>query len=258
VAAVSTRVRRAATRVAALAAVLVLWQVASTRGWTGTVVPTPQEVWTSFRFLLDDGTLGRNVGVSAGRVLQGMLIGVALGVALGTVVGLFRLGEDLIDPPLQALRLIPWVALVPFFIIWLGIGESSKIGLVALGTFFPVYLNVFYGIRAVDHGYVEAATSFGVGRWGVLWNVVLPGAFPQFLIGLRQAYALGWVVLVVAEQIAVDSGLGSLLTDARTYLRTDVLFVCMAVYAAFGLLGDLVIRLIEHRTLGWRRSFAGT
>src|SRR4051794_7055335 len=254
----STGWPRALRRLIGLVAVVVLWQVATTRGWTGTIVPSPHEVWTSFWFLVHNGTLGRNVRVSAGRVAKGLVLGVVLGVVTGVVVGLFRLGEDLAAPPLQALRLIPWVALVPFFIIWLGIGESSKIGLVTLGTFFPIYLNVFYGIRAVDHGYVEAASSFGVGRLGVLWHVILPGAFPQFLIGLRQAYALGWVVLVVAEQIAVDSGLGSMLTEARTYLQTDVLFVCMAVYAAFGLFGDLVIRLVERRTLAWRRSFSGT
>ena len=248
---------RAVRRTTSIVAVLVLWQVASTRGWTGTTVPTPAATWEALRDLLDSGVLIDAVGMSLGRVVRGMAIGVSAGLLLGAASGLFRLGEDLIDPPLQALRLIPYVALVPFFIIWLGIGEESKFGLVALGSVFPVYLHTFHGIRGVDERHIEAATSFGVGRIGLLWHVIAPSTLPQLLIGLRQSIAIAWITLVVAEQIAVDSGVGALLNESRTYLQTDVMFVCLLVYAAFGLLADLLIRLVERRTLVWRGSFRG-
>jgi len=249
---------RAVRRTASLVAVVVLWQVASTRGWTGAAVPTPAATWDAFARLVESGQLWESVSKSLGRVVRGMAIGVSAGLLLGAAAGLFRLGEDLIDPPLQALRLIPYVALVPFFIVWLGIGEESKFGLVTLGSFFPVYLHTFHGIRAVDVRYIEAASSFGVGRLGVMWHVIAPASLPQLLIGLRQSIAIAWITLVVAEQIAVDAGLGALLQEARQYLQTDVMFVCLLAYAAFGLLADLLIRGLERRTLVWRRSFRGS
>lgn len=248
---------RAVRRSASLVAVGVLWQVASTRGWTGTTVPTPADTWAAFTDLLDSGELADAVGMSFGRVVRGMAIGVTAGLVLGVAAGMFRLGEDLIDPPLQALRLIPYVALVPFFIIWLGIGEESKFGLVALGSFFPVYLHTFHGIRGVDERHLEAASSFGIRGPGLVWHVIAPSTLPQLLIGLRQSIAIAWITLVVAEQIAVDSGVGALLNESRTYLQTDVMFVCLLVYAALGLLADLAIRLVERRTLVWRGAFRG-
>ena len=146
---------------------------------------------------------------------------------------------------------------VPFLIIWLGIGESSKVGLVAVASFFPIYLNTFGAIRSVDERLVEAATAFGVTRLGLVTDVVVPSALPQILVGLRQSVAVGWVALVVAEQINADHGLGALLNDARQYLQPDVVFVCLVVYALLGLGADLAIRLVERRTLVWRHAFSG-
>ncbi len=248
---------RAVRRAASIVAVLVLWQVNRSH-LAGRAPPCrrPGHLGSALGDLLDSGVLLDAVAMSLGRVVRGMAIGVSAGLLLGAAAGLFRLGEDLIDPPLQALRLIPYVALVPFFIIWLGIGEESKFGLVALG-FFPVYLHTFHGIRGVDERHIEAASSFGVGRIGLLWHVIAPSTLPQLLIGLRQSIAIAWITLVVAEQIAVDSGVGALLNESRTYLQTDVMFVCLLVYAAFGLVADLLIRLVERRTLVWRGSFRG-
>jgi sulfonate transport system permease protein len=243
--------------VVGLAAVLGFWQLAATQGWAAAALPTPGQTWDAFRTLVDNGELGAAMSASVSRVVQGLLIGVGVGVAAGVACGLFRRVEDLVDPTLQAVRMVPYAALVPFFIIWLGIGESSKVGLVAVASFFPIYLNTFGAIRGVDDRLVEAATAFGVTRRGLIADVVLPAALPQMLTGLRQSVAVGWVALVVAEQINADHGLGALLNNARQYLQPDVVFVCLLVYAALGLGADLIIRLIERRTLVWRHAFSG-
>jgi len=256
------RLRSAAPRVllrlSGLVAVLVLWQVATTRGWTGNKLPAPAAVWQAFGDLLRTGSLGHHLLVSLGRVLKGLAIGVGIGLTLGIVTGLFRVGEYLLDAPLQALRMLPPLALTSLFIIWLGIGETSKVGLISLATFFPVYLNTFHGIRNVDDRFVEAATSFGLGRWALIRTVVLPGALPSVLVGLRQSFGIAWLVLVVAEQIKAEAGIGYLMTDAREFLRTDVIFVVLFVYALLGLVSDLLVRGLERRFLSWRRTFNGS
>ncbi len=251
------RGRRAMLRLLGLALVLLGWQVAATHHWAGSSLPTPDAVWDAFRTLAGNGELWAAMHASVIRVVEGLALGVGFGVAAGVASGLFRLVEDLVDPTLQAVRMIPYAALVPFLIIWLGIGESSKVGLVAVASFFPIYLNTFGAIRSVDDRLVEAATAFGVTRRGLITNVVLPSALPQMLVGLRQSVAVGWVALVVAEQINADHGLGALLNDARQYLQPDVVFVCLVVYAMLGLGADLVIRLVERRTLVWRHAFSG-
>jgi sulfonate transport system permease protein len=248
---------RVALRILGLVVVLAFWQVAATRGWAAAALPTPAQVWHALRTLVANGELGAAMSASVARVAQGLALGVGAGVAAGVGCGLFRRMEDLVDPTLQAVRMIPYAALVPFLIIWLGIGESSKVGLVAVASFFPIYLNTFGGIRAVDSRLVEAATAFGVTRRGLIIDVVIPSALPQMLVGLRQSVAVGWVALVVAEQINADHGLGALLNDARQYLQPDVVFVCLLVYAALGLAADLIIRLVERRTLVWRHAFSG-
>ena len=246
-----------ARRVTGLIAVLVLWQVGATAGWLGTTTPSPTAVIDAARELIGNGELAHHLGVSLTRVAKGLAIGLSAGLLLGLAAGLLRLAEDLVDAPIQSLRMLPHLALVPIFIIWFGIGETSKIALIAIGPIFPLYLNVLHGIRGVDERLVESARSCGVTRLGLIFRVILPGALPQILVGLRQALGLGWLSLVVAEQTATTSGIGFLMNDAREFLRTDVIFVVLVIYALLGLFTDLFVRLIERRALAWRRGFAG-
>jgi sulfonate transport system permease protein len=246
-----------ARRAAGLVIVLALWQAGTAAGWLGSTTPSPAEVLTAARELIASGELAHHLGVSLTRVAKGLAIGLCAGLVLGLAAGLLRLAEDLVDAPIQALRMLPHLALVPIFIIWFGIGETSKIALIAIGPVFPLYLNVLHGIRGVDERLVESARSCGVGRLGLITRVILPGALPQILVGLRQALGIGWLSLVVAEQTATTSGVGFLMNDAREFLRTDIIFVVLVIYALLGLGTDLFVRLIERRALAWRRGFAG-
>lgn len=240
-------------RLVSLAALLALWQIASTRGWIAPQkFPPPVDVWNAFTSLVRDGDLSSHLAASLGRVGRGLFFGGALAIVAGTLAGLTRLGEDLLDAPLQALRVIPNLAVASLFIVWFGIGESSKIGLIALGAFFPLYLNTFGGIRNVDARLVEAARVFGLGRFGLATRVMLPGALPQILIGLRQSIGVAWLSLVVAEQSNARQGIGALIIDAREFFRTDVIVACLLIYAVLGLLTDFVVRLVEKGALTWR------
>jgi sulfonate transport system permease protein len=232
---------------------VLLWQLASGSG----VLPPDKlsSPWTVLQAgwqLIEDGELGSAFAVSLGRVGSGILIGGTAGLLLGIVSGLSRWGEALVDPPVQMLRTLPFLGLIPLFILWFGIGEEPKIALVALGVAFPLYLNTHSGIRGVDDQLVEAARVLGFTRWERLWHVVLPGALPQTLVGLRQSLGLAWLALIVGETVNADAGLGYLITNARDFLRTDVIVVGLVVYAILGLVTDAVVRLIERRALRWR------
>ena len=162
------------------------------------------------------------------------VLGGTVGILVGTIAGLSRVGEEVVDAPLQALRVVPSLALTSLFIIWFGIGETSKVGLIALGAFFPLYLNTFGGIRNVDLRLVEGARIFGLGRFGLATKVMLPGALPQVLIGLRQSIGVAWLTLVVVEQTNAPNGVGSLIIDAREFMRTDIVVVGLLLYALPG------------------------
>jgi sulfonate transport system permease protein len=248
--------RGVAARAATPLVLVGLWELAARIGLIPprTLAP-PSEVIGTFWSLLVTGELGHHLLVSLGRVAAGMAIGVVTGVTLALLSGLSRRGEILIDAPMQMLRALPFLALVPLFILWFGIGEEPKIALVALGTTFPIYVNLFAGIRGIDAKLVEAASSFGLRRFGLIRHIVLPGALPSFLVGLRYALAIAWLSLVVAEQINASSGLGYLIMNARDFLRTDIIVVALIVYAFLGLGSDLLVRIIEQRALAWRPSF---
>ncbi len=185
------------------------------------------------------------------------MIGVPVGLALGVAAGLFKLGEELIDASMQALRTVPFVALIPLFILWLGIGDVSKVALIAFGVTFPVYMNTYAGIRGVDAKLVEAAEVFGLRRMQLVRQVIVPGALPSILVGLRYAIGLSVIALVVSETVNANSGIGALVSDARQFLQTDIVLVGIVVYAVLGLIGDGLIRILERRLLSWRGSFRG-
>ncbi len=248
------RAMLARTRRLAVPVLLVLlWQAASLSGLISPrTLAAPTTILAAAWDLTLSGELPHNLLVSLARVAVGMAIGVSAGVAFALVAGLSRRGEDLIDSSLQMLRTLPFLALVPLFILWFGIGETPKIALVALGSLFPIYLTLFAGIRGVDPKLVEAGRVFGLNRRGLIRHVILPGALPSGLVGLRYAFGSAWLSLVIAEQINATSGIGFLINDARDFLRTDVIVVGLAVYALLGLGADALVRLLERRALAWR------
>jgi sulfonate transport system permease protein len=234
-------------------ALVLLWQVAS-----GTGILPPDKLsspWTVLHAAADlvrDGELGRAFEVSITRVGLGFLAGAGIAMLLGIAAGLSTWANVLIDPPVQMLRTLPFLGLIPLLILWFGIGEQPKIILVALGVAFPLYLNVHSGIRNVDDQLVEATAALGYTRLERLRHVILPAAVPQTLVGLRQSLGIAWLALIVGETVNADAGLGYLINNAREFLRTDVIVVGLIVYAALGLATDALVRLLERRALRWR------
>ncbi|WBV45353.1 ABC transporter permease subunit [Pseudoroseomonas cervicalis] len=234
---------------------VLLWQAASMAGLISPrTLAAPSTILVAAWELTLSGELPAHLAVSLGRVLAGLGIGLSAGVTLALVAGLSRLGEEIVDAPMQMLRTLPFLALVPLFILWFGIGETPKIALVALGAAFPVYLTLFAGIRGVDPKLAEAGRVFGLDRRGLVRHVILPGALPSALVGLRYALGSAWLSLVIAEQINASAGIGFLINDAREFLRTDIIVVGLLVYALLGLGADALVRLVERRALAWRPS----
>jgi sulfonate transport system permease protein len=250
------RRRRGWPRLISPLALVVIWQIAGSTGvLPQRLLASPSRILSAAWSLIQAGTLQHALAVSLTRAGTGFAIGAVVGVALAVVAGLSTLGEYTVDPPMQMLRTLPFYGLIPLLILWFGIGESPKIGLVAFGVMFPLYLNTFAGIRGVDPEFLELARVQGLGRVALLAHVVLPGALPSILVGLRQSLGVAWLALIVAEQVNADAGLGYLIDDARDFLRTDVIVVGLVVYSALGLLTDAAVRLIERRALRWRPSF---
>lgn len=234
---------------------LLLWELGSRTGVIPSrILAAPSTVIGALWDLTVSGELPSNLVVSLARAATGLAIGVLVGTALALVAGLSRVGETAVDPLMQIKRTIPSLALTPLFIVWFGIGEAPKITLIAVATVFPIYLNLFSGIRSVDVRLVEAARSFGLSQIEQITHVILPGALPSFLVGLRYAMGVALLVLVVAEQINASAGLGHLINNARDFMRTDIIVVCLLVYAMLGLAADLVVRTLEQRALAWRPS----
>ncbi|MER5454790.1 ABC transporter permease [Micromonospora sp. NPDC002389] len=235
------------------------WELAARAGLLAPEkLPAPSTVLATGWRLASDGTLLTHLLDSLSRAGAGLLIGGGLALLLGAVAGLLRLGDDLIDPPVQMARMLPHLGLVPLLIIWVGIGESLKISLVALGAFFPLYFNTYAGIRDIDERLVEAARTCGLGSLARLRHVVLPGALPALFLGLRLAIGAAWLSLVVGEQVNAQTGIGFLMMEAREFSQTDVVVLGLLVYALLGLLSDVAIRTLERRTLSWRRGLRAT
>ncbi|WP_327426848.1 ABC transporter permease [Streptomyces sp. NBC_01236] len=253
-----TRVPRWLRRTSGPVLLLALWQLLSATGaLTSDVLASPGTIARVGSDLIADGSLPNAMGVSLQRVAVGLLLGIVVGTGLALISGLFRVGEDLVDASVQMLRTVPFVGLIPLFIIWFGIGEAPKIAIITLGVSFPLYLNVYAGIRGVDSQLIEAGESLGLSRWGLVRHVVLPGALPGAMTGLRYSLGIAWLALVFAEQINADAGIGFLMVQARDFLRTDVIVVCLIVYAFLGLLADFIVRTLERLLLQWRPTFTG-
>jgi sulfonate transport system permease protein len=234
---------------------LLAWVVTSATGLLDPqTLSAPWTVVATFGELIADGRLQSNLLTSVQRAGISLVVGVGLGVALALAAGLSRVGEALIDGPVQIKRAVPTLALIPLAIIWFGIGEEMKIIMIAASVFVPVYINTHAALRGVDHRYVELAETVGLSRAAFIRRVALPGALPGFFTGLRLSVTISWIALVVVEQVNATSGIGYLMTQARTYGQTEIIVVGLVVYAAFGLVGDTLVRAVERRALSWRRT----
>ncbi|MDR5741372.1 MULTISPECIES: aliphatic sulfonate ABC transporter permease SsuC [unclassified Caballeronia] len=237
-------------------AILLLWEYAARAGVLSTrVLPEPLAVVKSAWTLIQSGDMWANVKVSAWRALLGLAIGGGVGLVLGLWTGLFRPFEVALDSTVQMIRNIPALAMIPLVILWFGIEEEAKIFLVALGVFFPVYVNTFHGIRSVDANLVEMARSYGVKGFELYRDVILPGALPSILVGVRFALGLMWVMLIVAETISAQSGIGYMTMNAREFLQTDVVVVGILLYAVLGKLADVLAKGIERVALRWHPAY---
>lgn len=229
---------------------LLAWQAASSAGLIPVnILPAPTAVLGAAGRLLADGRLLENLGVSAARAFAGLLIGGGIGFALGLANGLSTAAERLSDSTLQMLRNVPHLALIPLVILWFGVGETAKLFLVALGVFFPMYVNTFHGVRSVDGRLVEMARTYGLRGPALFRRVVLPGALPSVFVGLRFALGVMWLTLIVAETIAASSGIGHMAMQAREFMQTDVVVLSIVIYAVLGKLADTVVRGLERAFL---------
>jgi sulfonate transport system permease protein len=239
---------------------LLVWQLVSASGLVSEQkLPPPTQVWHTALSLITSsspayGTLQGAMLVSLQRVAIGFVIGGTVGLVLAVVAGLSRLGENSVDPLMQMLRTLPLFGLIPVFIVWFGIGELPKVLLIAIGAAVPLYLNTFSGIRNVDARLAEVGQVLRLRRSEMIRHIVLPGALPQVLVGLRQSLGVAWLALVVAEQVNANAGLGFIISQATQFLRNDVILVALAMYCVLGLLTDALVRLFERRALAWRRG----
>ena len=237
-------------------ALLLGWQLASQLGWLSSrILPEPWAVAKAFWTLAESGELWLHLKTSLWRATVGFGVGAGLGLLLGLLTGSFRHAETLLDTTLQMVRNIPALALIPLVILWFGIDETAKLFLLAVGVFFPVYLNTFHGIRSADQGLIEMARSYGLSGWPLYRDVILPAAMPSILVGVRFSLGLVWVLLIVAETISAQAGIGYMTMTAREFLQTDVVLVGILLYALLGKFADLFSRRLERHCLRWNPAY---
>jgi sulfonate transport system permease protein len=238
------------------AAILLVWQIACSTGYVPVrVLPAPTDVALAGWKSLQSGELVRNIWVSFWRASIGFLIGGGIGFAFGLSNGLSQLSDKLTDTTLQMVRNIPHLALIPLVILWFGIDESAKLFLVALGVFFPVYLNTLHGIRTVDPQLIEMGRIYGMSNGELFRRVIFPGALPSIFVGVRFALGITWLTLIVAETIAASSGLGYMAMQAREFMLIDVVVLSILIYALLCKLADSASRFLERLTLSWHPAF---
>lgn len=239
--------------------IIALWQVLSAIGFIPErVLPSPLQVFEAGWKLLRSGELLTNVWISFWRALIGFLVGGGIGFALGLANGLSERSERILDSTLQMVRNIPHLALIPLVILWFGIDEVAKIFLVALGVFFPIYINTQHGIRTVDKQLIEMGRTYGMTPAALFWRVILPGALPSIFVGLRYALGIMWLTLIVAETIAASSGIGYMAMQAREFLLVDIVVLSILIYALLGKLADSSARILERLCLSWHPAFHKT
>jgi len=234
---------------------LLLWQLLCVWGVIpGRLLPAPLEVVLAMVRATTHGNLLTELGISALRAFAGLAIGSAIGLVLGLLTGLSRPLQLVLDGPLQMLRAVPALALVPLVILWFGLGEAGRIFIVVITVIFPVYLNTFHGVRSVEPQLVEMAGVYGSRGWGLYRDVILPSALPSILVGLRFALGLSWLVLIVAESLGAERGLGYLAQNAREFMQMDMLVLTIVLWAILGKLADSFARRLERWLLPWQHK----
>ena len=215
-------------------------------------LPAPTVILETIAGLAADGSLWGHVGITVYRVFIGFLIGTAVAVLLGSIVGFYKKAEQLFDPMIQAFRSIPSLAWVPLFILWMGIGEPSKVTMIAVGVFFPVYLNVVSGINGVDRKLIEVGKMYGLNTFELIRRVILPASLPSFLTGIRSGLGLGWMFVVAAELMGASSGLGYLLVLGQNTLSPETILASIILFAIVGKLSDWLLKIVEQKSLHWQ------
>jgi len=235
---------------------LVVWEIAAESGLIEQrTLPAPSAVAIAFWDSASNGTLFVHTWVSTERALTGLAIGGGIGLVLGVLTGALPVAEKFLDSSMQMLRNVPHLAIIPMVILWFGIDEEAKVFLVAIGVMFPIYLNTFHGIRTVDRGLIEMGRVYGLSEGELYWRIVLPGALPSILVGLRYALGIMWLTLIVAETISASAGIGYMTMNAREFLQTDVVVLGIIVYALLGKLADVLTRLLERWALAWHPAY---
>jgi sulfonate transport system permease protein len=245
--------RRPVLRVGAPIVLAGIWLLVTKAGWVPPeTLPSPADVVSAFRELTSTGDLQKAILVSLARASVGLAIGGGIGLLLGLFAGLWRVGEELFDTPLQMLRTVPFIALIPLFIVWFGIDEMPKIALIVGATIVPMYINTYAGVRGVDPKLIEAGQVFGLTHRQIAARVIVPTALPSILVGFRYAAGVSLLALVAAEQINAQSGIGYILMTANMNQRPDVVIVGVIVYAVLGVATDVLTRVIERVALPWK------
>jgi sulfonate transport system permease protein len=236
--------------------ILLTWQILGQIGvLTPRILPAPIDILRAAIRLAASGELWVDIAISAQRALSGLLLGGGIGFLLGLLNGMFPRSEKYLDTTIQMLRTVPNLALVPLVILWFGIGDGARLFLIAEGVLFAMYINTFHGIRQVDTGLIEMGRAYGLSTRQLFWEIILPGALPSVLLGLRIALGVMWLTLIVAETVAVDSGIGQMAMQAREFIRTDVMVFAVILYALLGKLADVVARWLEGRLLQWHPRY---
>ncbi|MDR5773177.1 MULTISPECIES: ABC transporter permease subunit [unclassified Caballeronia] len=239
------------------ACVVVIWEAATRAGLiTPQVLPAPSSVLETALGLMRSGDLFVHLGVSLLRAVTGFVIGGTVGLVLGIAVGFSPLAQALLDRSIQMVRAIPFLAMLPLVIVWFGVGEVAKIFLVALAVLFPIYINTMLGIRQIDPKLMELAKVIGLDWTAIVRRIILPGAMPSILTGVRYALAHAWLALVIAETLATTKGIGFLAMDAREFLQTNVIVLTIVIYAVIGVVADALVRLLEAHFLSWHANYA--
>ncbi|MCP6682468.1 ABC transporter permease [Bacillus nakamurai] len=240
------------------AAVIAIWQIIGSLGVvSATVLPAPFAIVQTVKELVGSGELWVHLQISLYRAAAGFLLGAGLGLIFGFLVGFSKRTEAYLDPSLQMLRTVPHLAVTPLFILWFGFDETSKILLIALGAFFPVYINTFLGIRGVDAKLFDVARVLEFNWYQQMTKLILPASLPNILLGIRLSLGIAWLGLVVAELMGSSEGIGYMIMDARQFSQTNKVFVGIIIFAVVGKLTDSLVRILERRLLKWRNSYEG-
>ncbi|MCA6595332.1 MAG: ABC transporter permease [Pseudanabaena sp. M046S1SP1A06QC] len=235
---------------------LIVWEIASKSRWVApNLLPAPSTVLAIINDLAKSGDLWKHIGITAYRVAIGFVIGVAIATVLGAITGYSKILHDLVDPLLQSLRSIPSLAWVPLFLLWMGIQETPRIALIAVGVFFPVYLSLMSGIRSVDRKLVEVGKIYRLSAFQLIKRVFLPATIPDYIVGLRSGLGLGWMFVVAAELTGASQGLGYLLVDGQTTGRPELTIASILLFAILGKLTDGAIALSSKKLLHWRDAY---